>query len=93
MNSFITLYNTCSTHDGYSIQPGVLSTLGQYLEYIRRYLENIGGCSAHWGGIMSTLEVFSTLKGYHEYSGGYDEHIRGCSLHWREIMIHVRGRS
>ena len=37
--------------------------------HVGGYHEYIGGCSVHWGDIMSTL------RGYHEY-------IEGCSVPW-----------
>ena len=33
-----------------------------------------GGCSVHWGVIMSTLgDTMSTLGAYHDECGGYHE--------------------
>ena len=48
---------------------GVFSTPGGYHEYT-------GGCSVHWGVIMSTP------GGYQDASGGYHEYTGGCSVHW-----------
>ena len=59
-------------------------------------VENIGGCSVHWGDTMSTSgHIMSTsedvqyiggyhqyIGGYHQYIGGYHEYMGGCSVHW-----------
>ena len=45
-----------------SVHQGMLSTSGG--------VQYIGGCSVHWGDIMSTLESVQYIGGYHDACGG-----------------------
>ena len=80
------------------------TTLYNVCSVHRGIFSTSGGCSVHWGDIMSTSvgyheyigassvhqgDIMMNVGGYHEYIRGYHEYIRGCSVHQRDIMIHV----
>ena len=63
-----------------SVHQEMFSTLGG--------IQYIGGCSVHWGDIMSTSGGYHEyiggvqyIGGYHDACWGYYEYIGGCSMH------------
>ena len=70
-----TLYNMCSVHRG-----DIMSTSGEYHEYIGGYHEYIGGYHKYIGGrSVHRGDIMMNVGGYHEYTGG-------CSVHRRDTM-------